>query len=516
MNGAESLLRTLVKCGVEVCFANPGTSEMHLVQALDGVEEMRPVLALFEGVCTGAADGYARMKGKPAATLLHLGPGLANGIANLHNARRAGTPIINLIGNHASYHVEHDAPLTSDIDVLAKNVSTWIKSDSTATGLAGDGADAYSATLSPTSGSDGQIATMIIPADASWGESAGLAEVRETKSRDTVSEEAIGLVASDINEHDVILIDSTGLSTAGRVAANRIAAQTGCTVYGSIFSPRIDGGPGAPSFNRLPYFPEQVIATLEGTRRIILAGAEQPVSFFAYPKIPSVLVPDGCDVVRLARGQDDVVGALETLADHVNAPEDVYARNEDSRPELPTGKLSVMSGALIIANMLPENAVICGDSGGGGAAFDPCQRAASHSWLNLTGGSIGQGGPASVGAAIACPDSRVLALLGDGAAMYTIQALWTQARESLKVTTVIFSNRKYGILDTEYRRLGVNEIGDRAASLFDLGNPDIDFVQLAKGMGVPGKMVRTAEEFAAAFTESLKLEGPYLIEAQVS
>jgi acetolactate synthase-1/2/3 large subunit len=310
-------------------------------------------------------------------------------------------------------------------------------------------------------------------------------------------------------------LDNTGLSQAGLVAANRIAAKTGCKIYGSIFSARIDGGPGSPSFKRLPYFPEQVIETLKGTHRIILAGGEPPTSFFAYPNTPSLLVPSGCDVVRLARVEEDVVDALESLAELINASGTLYAQNELDKPDLPTGKLSVMSSALIIAHLLPENAIICGDSGGGGAAFDPCQRAAAHSWLNITGGSIGQGGPVAIGAAIARPDSRVLALLGDGAAMYTIQALWTQARENLNITTVIFSNRKYGILDTEYRRLGVNEIGQRAASLFDIGNPDIDFVQLAKGMGVPGAAASTAEEFAAALAQSLTLEGPYLIEARV-
>ncbi len=515
MNGAESLLSTLVKCGVEVCFANPGTSEMHLVQAIDGNDTIRPVLALFEGVCTGAADGYGRMLGKPATTLLHLGPGLANGIANLHNARRAGSPIINLIGNHASYHLQYDAPLTSNIDVLAENVSAWVKSDSSAATLASDGAAAYAATLSPTTGSTGHIATMIIPAEAAWGEAKSAAEPNPLPSRARVADKGISKVAEEIGEGDIILLDSTGLSQAGLIAANRIAAKTGCTVYGSLFSARIDGGPGLPSFKRLPYFPEQVMETLKGTRRIILAGGEAPVSFFAYPNTPSLLVPSDCELVRLAKPEEDVVDALESLADLVNAPRDDYAKNKLNKPELPTGKLSVMSSALVIANLLPENAIICGDSGGGGAAFDPCQRAARHSWLNITGGSIGQGGPAAVGAAIACPDRRVLALLGDGAAMYTIQSLWTQARESLNVTTVIFSNRKYGILDTEYRRLGVNTVGERAASLFDLGNPNIDFVQLANGMGVPGTVANTAEEFAAAFAQSLVLDGPFLIEARV-
>lgn len=513
MNGAESLIRTLVNAGSEVCFANPGTSEIHLVQALDRVSEMRPVLALFEGVCTGAADGYGRITGKPATTLLHLGPGLANGLANLHNARRAGSPIINLIGNHASNHMQYDAPLTSDIDLLAKNVSSWIKSDSTPLSLAQDGADAYAATLTTTPGSDGQIATMIVPAEASWGESNGPASASDAPARSKVSYAAIEATADGIDDNTVILVDRTGVE--GLIAANRIAAVTGCKVYGTTFGSRIDGGPGRPVLNRLPYFPEHVMATLEGTTHLFLAGAEQPVSFFAYQNTPSLLVPEGCFVQQLAASDEDVAHALESLADILGAPLDEYAKYESKRPDLPSGKLSVSAIALIIANMLPENSIICGDSGGGGAAFGPCQTAARHSWLNLTGGAIGQGGPVAVGAAIASPESRVFALLGDGAAMYTLQALWTQARESLDVTTVVFSNRKYGILDTEYRRLGVNEVGERAARLFDLGNPDLDFVQMASGMGVPGRVVRTAEEFTAALGESLALDGPFLIDARI-
>jgi acetolactate synthase-1/2/3 large subunit len=514
MNGAESLLRTLVGAGSDVCFANPGTSEIHMVQALDSVVDMRPILALFEGVCTGAADGYGRITGKPATTMLHLGPGLGNGLANLHNARRAGSPIINLIGNHASHHMQYDAPLTSDIDLLARNVSSWMKSDSTSKSLAQDGADAFAATMTATPGSNGQIATLIVPAEASWGESGGPSPASDISPRVEVAYADIQAAADGIDGNTVILVDRVG--TQGLIAANRIAAVTGCKVFGSTFCARIDGGPGMPVLNRLPYFPEHIIATLQGTRHLILAGAEQPVSFFAYENIPSLLVPEGCSVQRLATGDQDVDHALESLADILGAPADDYARYQSTRPDSPNGKLSASTIALIIARMLPEDSIICGDSGGGGAAFGPCQMAARHSWLNITGGAIGQGGPAAVGAAVASPDSRVFALLGDGAAMYTIQALWTQARESLDVTTVVFSNRQYGILDTEYRRLGVNEIGERAARLFDLGNPDLDFVQMANGMGVPGKVVHTTEEFAAALGESLALDGPYLIDARIS
>lgn len=515
MNGAESLIRSLAQSGVNVCFANPGTSEMHLVQAIDAVPEMRPVLALFEGVCTGAADGYGRMTGSPATTLLHLGPGFANGIANLHNARRAASPIINLIGNHPDYHIKYDAPLTSDIDTLAKNVSSWIKSDSTSNTLAADAMVALQSALTSKPGSEGQISTMIIPADACWGPAGDVAKFLAPEPRQLVDDSVINSVREKIDEHTMILLGGEGLKQEALIAANRVARVSGCKVFVTTFPHRVEGGAGRPSFNRLPYFPEHVMATLKGVKTLVLAGASSPSSFFAYPDTPGNLVPDECELLRLAGPEEDIVQSLEQLADSMNASGSDYAINDKLLPDEPTGKLTAGKAAEIIARLLPEESIICGDSGGGGAAFAPTQTAAHHTWLNLTGGSIGQGGPVSIGAAIACPDRPVLALLGDGAAMYTNQSFWTQQREGLNVKTVVFSNQIYGILETEYLRLGVNEVGDRAASLFDLGNPELGFTEIAAGMGVPGKKVDTAEGFASALEATLSDSGPFVIEAKV-
>ncbi|MGV0035890.1 MAG: acetolactate synthase large subunit [Candidatus Azotimanducaceae bacterium WSBS_2022_MAG_OTU7] len=515
MNGAESLIRSFTAAGVNVCFANPGTSEMHLVQAIDAVPSMRAVLSLFEGVCTGAADGYGRMTGIPATTLLHLGPGLGNGIANLHNARRAATPIINLIGNHALYHVGFDAPLTSDIDTLAQNVSSWVKGDSTASSLAADGMLALQSALTAKPGSAGQISTMIIPADACWNEEGVAASFMGAPEKRKVDDKIIAEVAQWLDDNSMILINSDGLSIQARVAANRIAKKTGCRISMTPFPSRVDGGAGLPECERLPYFPEQVQAALSGVQTLILAGADSPVSFFAYPNTPSVLVPEGCAVVRLSESEQDTTHALESLADLLGVSGGAYALNPLPELQRPTGKLSTRTISAAIASLIPEGTIICGDSGGGGAAFGPCQAARPNTWLNLTGGSIGQGGPVAVGAAVACPDRPVLALLGDGASMYTNQSFWTQAREGLNVTTVIFNNSKYGILETEYLRLGVNEVGERAADLFNLSGPDIDFVQLGNSMGVPGQAVETAEEFVQALQRSLLEPGPSLIEARL-
>ena len=515
MNGAESLIRSFTAAGVNVCFANPGTSEMHLVQAVDAVPEMRAVLSLFEGVCTGAADGYGRMTGMPATTLLHLGPGLGNGIANLHNARRASTPVINLIGNHALYHMDYDAPLTSDIGTLAKNVSSWVKGDSTASSLATDGMLALQFALTAKPGSAGQISTMIIPADACWNEEGAAASYINAPERRKVDDKVVSEVAQLLDNSSMILINSDGLSIEARIAANRISEKTGCRVSMTPFPSRVDGGAGLPGCERLPYFPEQVLAALNGVEKLILAGADSPVSFFAYPNTPSVLVPKNCAVVRLSESEEDTTQALESLADFLGVSGGGYSINQLADLERPTGELSTRTISAAIAALIPEGAIICGDSGGGGAAFGPCQSARPNTWLNLTGGSIGQGGPVAVGAAVACPDRPVLALLGDGASMYTNQSFWTQAREGLNVTTVIFNNSKYGILETEYLRLGVNEVGERVADLFDLSRPSIDFVQLGNSMGVPGQAVETAEEFVAALERSLSESGPSLIEARL-
>ena len=516
MNGAESLIRTFVAHGVDTCFANPGTSEMHLVQALDAVTESRAILCLFEGVCTGAADGYGRMQGVPAMTVLHLGAGLGNGIANLHNCRRAATPLINVVGDHAIHHVAYDAPLTSDIEAVAKPVSAWIRTSRTSEGAGLDAADAVRAAMTPNPDPRGGIATLIVPADCAWGpgriaaKSAGFDAV---VAKPPVPTDVVEAAAPCIDADTVLFVDGNGLSERGVRAAGRIATKTGCAVYSPTFPARVEAGPDLPLVNRLPYFPEQVLQLLAPVRRLMLVGAPRPVSFFAYRNQPSDLVPEGCEVIHVAHRHEDVEGALADLAEALDAPPADLPQG--SRPEVPTGRLNVRGISAILAARTPDNCIVAGDSGGGGAAYPAMQHCVRHTWLNLTGGSIGQGGPAAVGAAVACPDRPVLALLGDGGAMYTNQFLWTAARENLDVVTVIFSNRQYNILEVEYRRLGINDIGERAASLFDLSRPDLDWVALATAQGVSGSRATTCEEFDASLTAALGAGGPHLIEAVI-
>lgn len=521
MNGATALIETLATCGVELCIANPGTSEMHLVQALDRVPQMKSVLALFEGVCTGAADGYGRMTGKPAATLLHLGPGLANGIANLHNARRANTPMINIIGNHPNYHIGFDAPLTSDIDTLARNYSSWIKSCSTAQTLAQDGADAYTATLRQTPGSQGQIATLIMGADAAWGESPGKVTPNALPTRSKVTEAKVAEIANLLmgggnkkSGNNMLLLEHHASTPEALTAASRIASKTGCRLMTGTFPGRVDGGPGRIAVPRLPYFPEQILQTLQGVDNLILVGGQIPASFFAYQGIPGQLIPPGCTVSRLTHIEEDAVDALLRLAERTGAEAAAVNLFEKKDIGKPSGELNTKTIIQSVASTMPEELIVCTDSGGGNAAYPYCQNTSTNSWLSLTGGAIGQGGPCATGAALACPDRPVLAMLGDGGAAYTNQCFWTQAREGLNVTTVIFANHSYNILNVEYGRLGVTEVGDIAASLFDIGNPQINWVDMASSFGVPGARASSAEELTRLLEQSYRTPGPFVIQAE--
>jgi acetolactate synthase-1/2/3 large subunit len=452
VNGAESLIRTAVDAGTEVCFANPGTTEMPLVLALDSVTGIRSVLGLFEGVCTGAADGYARMAGKPAMTLLHLGPGLANGLANLHNARRAGSPVVNVVGDHATWHLAADAPLTSDIASLASPVSGWLRSARTAAGLGDDMAQAIVASLAPP----GRVATLIVPADCQWNEATAVGKATRVAGRAQVAGTTLEGIAKRLRsaKRTTILLGGEALGERGLNAAARVAAVSGSQLMTETFVARMERGRGIPPAIRLPYFPDQALDALAGNEIVILAGAKDPVSFFGYPGVPSRLVPAGTSVEVLARVEEDVSGALEALAEVLGAPKSVAVPATDP-PSAPSGALTLASLGEALAALQPENAIIVDESatsGGPYGAVAPTAR--RHTCLMLTGGAIGQGLPTAVGAAVACPDRRVIALQADGSAMYTVQSLWTMAREGLNVTTILCSNRAYRILQIEAARGG--------------------------------------------------------------
>jgi acetolactate synthase-1/2/3 large subunit len=512
MNGAEHLIETAVAAGLDVCLMNPGTTELHLVAAMDRVPGMRTVLGVFEGVCTGAADGYGRMAEKPALTLLHLGPGLANGIACLHNAQRARTPIVNLVGDHATRHVDHDPPLAADIDALAGAVSSWVKRPSSADRLAQDLVDAVAAASRPP----GRIATLIIPADCSWGATTDSALVTPPAEAPGFSSAAVQAAARVLQSEtrSVLLLGGHGLREKGLRAAARIASISSCLLYGEGFTARFERGAGWPLVSKLPYFPEEVLECFQGVDHLVLAGAREPVAFFGYPNQPSRLVPAHCRIDCLAAPDDDVAGALESLADELGGTEGAGAVAPLKRTERPVGRLTPESIAAAVTAVQPGRAIVMDEAATSrGPYVSMASTCPPHTYMMSVGGAIGHGLPCATGAALACPDRPVLALTADGCGLYTVQALWTQAREGLNVTTLIFSNRMYRILRLELARAGIDPPGKQASAMTSLTDPPLDWVKVAQGFGVPAARADRAEDLVRELDRAFQEPGPHLIEA---
>lgn len=511
MNGAESLIRTLVAGGVDVCFSNPGTSEIHVVAALDGIPEMRCILGLFEGVVTGAADGYARMAEKPACTLLHLGPGLGNGLANLHNASRAQVPIINLVGQHATDHLHYDTPLTSDIEGIARPYSKWLRTSRASSELGRDATDAIVAART----APGQIATMIIPADVAWSDGGlvgSVPAVPKPPVPDTQRvEHAAAMLRSGVRT--AILLAGNALYSNGLRAAGRIASATGAKLLAPYPITRLERGAGLPRVDRVQYVLEPALEQFKEFRQLILMGTRAPVAYFAYPGKSSVFTPPDCDIHTLARAGEDYVGALDALADALSLSNEDHTAEKADRPTMPSGEITLPGLAAAVGALLPENTIVVDESMTSGRGLMAATKGAPpHDWLGNTGGSIGIALPLAVGAAVACPSRRVLCLTADGSGMYTLQALWTMAREGLNVTTVVFANRDYAVLKREFSYLGIGDPGKRAAAMFEIGRPDLDWTSLAKGMGVPATRVTSLDAFGKALKAGLDGEGPTLIE----
>lgn len=515
MNGAESLVRTLIDESVEVCFTNPGTSEMHFVAALDRVEGMRCVLGLFEGVVTGAADGYWRIAQKPAATLLHLGPGLANGLANLHNAKKARSGIVNVVGEHATTHLALDAPLTSDIEGVARPMSGWVHTIGAAVGVEAAARAAVQAATTPP----GRVATLVLPADCAWtelpaGSVPGRPVARLSRRAPDAASVAAAAAVLRAGEPTLLLLGGAALTEDALATAGRIAAATGCAVMSEFYVPRLARGAGRVLAPRVPYAPDAAMAVLAPYRNILLIGCGEPVSFFAYPGKPGRQAPAGCRILPVAEPDHDLAGTLEALADALDArgrtPVGVAPLR---RPTLPEGPMTLEGIGQVVGALIPENAIVIDEAVTSGRAIGPVTAtAAPHDWLTAMGGSIGFGLPAAVGAAIAAPDRKVLVLEGDGSAMYTVQALWTMAREGLDVTVLIFANRAYRILQGEYAGVGAGTPGPRANHMLMLDRPTIDWVGMARSMGVEAGRATDLGGLAREMSRGLASGGPYLVE----
>lgn len=514
MTGAEMILKTAAEAGVEICFANPGTTELALVAAFDTVKNIRPILGLFEGVCTGAADGYARIKQKPAMTVLHLGPGLANGIANLHNARRARSPVLNIIGEHATWIRPYDPPLNMDIASLARTVSGFVKENISADQLSSDTAEAIAASLY------GRISTLIVPADYQ-SEVCKTEEIaRAPFSFHAVDMEMIPHAVSMIQEakKPALILGDRALRKEGLAAAAQIKAKTGCDLLMITFPAYFEAGAGLPVLNRIPYFPGQAQKFLARYDAFVQVGATEPAAFFGYADGVTSLLPEKAPRVRIDTEKQDAGLVLEALASMLgpaagkNEMHPVLAQY--ALPARPAGPLNAQKMCQAIAVLQPEQCIVVEEGVSSGAfyyAYSPYLKPYSHT--TLTGGAIGMGMPLALGASLAAPDRQVINIQADGSAMYTLQALWSQAHEKAKVITVICSNHKYFTIELECLRAGYKTLGKEAKSLMSLTQPALDWVSLSRGMGVPAASVATAEAFITEFQKALKESGPYLIEA---
>jgi acetolactate synthase I/II/III large subunit len=521
LTGAASLLRTLAAAGIEVCFANPGTSEMHFVSALGALPQIRPVLGLFEGAVSGMADGYARVTGKPALTLYHLGTGFTNAAANLHNARRARSPVVNVVGDHATTHKRWDSPLKSDIEALARPMSDWLRMAQSTHTLSADGAAAVAAARS----APGQIATLILPADIAWGRTHGHAQPLPAPSAVPPDQAAVNRVARMLRERGrscALIVRAAAGEPRGIAALRRICAATGARALHDMMAPRVLRGAGQFAITRVAYRAEDAVALFTGLSDMVLVGAPAPVAPFAYPQFPSWLTPDGTTQTWLAHEHEDEVLALEALAEALGAPlvaaspdaQVAAAARDAGTSSSPRGALDAIAIGRSLARHLPEGAILSEEAISNGPALaSQTALAAPHWHLTNTGGALGQGIPVATGAAIAAPNRKVVNVQADGSALFTLQALWTQAREQLDVLTIILANRSYAVLRFEIARVGAEVQEPLAGQLLDIDRPDIDWVALAKGLGVEAVRVSSAESFDDALAAMLRKRGPQLIEA---
>ena len=517
MNGADLLISSASASGIDVCFANPGTTELSIIEALDKSGAIRPVLGLFEGVCTGAADGFGRMLGRPAMTLMHLGPGFANGIANLHNARRAHSPVLNVIGDHATWHVQHDPPLASDISSLARPVSDWFAYSSSVDECRTKLLEGFEVCMTPP----GKISTLVVPTDVQKAESkismsGTLPSLKFDRGYDEDKLEKVAKLLSDQGDSVILLLGGSALTEHGQNAAGQIAAKFNVKVYVETFPARWDRGPHINVPERFPYFPEMGIAALKDASAVVLVGVKEPVAYFGVAGLPSELFPEG-SIFELASVSEDAEGAILNLASDIGDKNKITLPNADS-PMLPDfgQRLDVQSCGELIAYLLPENSIAVVE---GATSTPPFYKASSssapHTLITNTGGAIGQGMPVATGAAIACPDRSVINIQADGSAAYTIQSLWTQAREQLNVVTILCSNRKYGILQVEFERAGIDPNAIITEKMTSLDNPPLDWASIATGFGVPSSRADTLDQLQIDFSRALNEPGPFLIEATI-
>lgn len=519
MNGAQSLFQVLTDAGLDTCFANPGTSEMQLVYEMGKSDAVRPILCLQENVVTGAADGYARMAEKPAFTLLHVGSGFANGIANLHNAGRANTPVVNIVGANASYHQpnfpEHEM-IGGKITDLARNVSHWTREAKSASELAMLGGEAARTAMMGA----GRICTLVAPTNCHWDPAPGAPVLEPVPANPRASADTIAAAKAllENGRKTGLLLGTHGLLEDNLELAGRIAARTGAQLLAETFPGRLARGAGRVQVQLVPYFLEMAQQFFSDYEQLILVGALPPVSTFAYRNSAMFKAPDSCDVWTLASADHDVHHALADLVEALDAGATEPVLGERIVAEVAEGTLTAAAIGKSVNVLMPEGAIMVDEAATAGLElYLETGTAAAHEYLYaIPGAAIGGGLPVALGAAVACPDRKVIALQADGSAMYTNQALWSIARENCDVTIVILKNDAYAVLNVELARVREEDATPKMLSMLELDKPTLNWVQIGEGMGVPSVAVDSAEAFHAAFETAMSEKGPRLIEATIA
>jgi acetolactate synthase-1/2/3 large subunit len=513
------LFKALRDAGLDTCFANPGTSEMQLVYEIGRTKGMRAVLCLQENTVTGAADGYARMAGKPAFTMLHVASGFANGIGNLHNAGRANTPMVNVVGANATYHqpnfCEHEL-INGRVADLARPVSHWTQEARTADEL---GVLAALAANHARTGA-GKICTLIAPTNCQWDPALAPPAPLPPPQRPQVARESIDEVATLLanGKKTALLLGSHALYGEGLELAGRIATRTGVDLLGEMWVARLARGEGRVPVRLVPYLREHAAFFLQGYEQLILLGAQLPMSTFAYQGAPLNKLPASCQVTALATVENDLLAVLRELAQAVAAPAQPGARTARASAAAPTGALSADAIGQSLCLLMPQDAILVND----GATCSPpivnrTAGARAHDYLDGSrGGALGGGLPLALGAAIACPERRTILLQGDGSGMYASQALWSMARERTDVVVIVLRNDNYAILEVELARVREGDANDTMLSMMHLDDPVLDWVKLAEAHGVAATRATTAEEFHVQLEDALQQRGPHLIEAKVT
>lgn len=510
MNGSECLVGTLINHGVDLLFTNPGTSEVGLLAEIGTSEQIRAVPVLFEGIAAGAADGYFRMTGCPAATMLHVGPGLANAWSALHNAAKARSGVVNIVGQLSEAHLEYESPLKSDLLALATSVSDVVRYPLSSARV---GIDAHAAA---DAAKRGKVATLVMANDVGWSDGAELATPPGAQNTDAHGAlDPAAMTALKQGPRTLFLLGGLALDVGAQRDAAAIASATGCSVMIEWANARCERGGDLPSWARIPYPVDEAVRTLAAYDTIVLCGAAEPIAFFNYRNSPSRLAAPSARVIDLHAEGADVRLALGAArralasdpARPCHPPASRYTYGAPKSPD-------PVSAA--IAAALPEDAIIVNEAiTSASDLFAASAAAPRHTWLDNLGGSIGFALPAAIGAAIGAPGRRVIALCGDGSTMYSLQGLWTMARENLDITVLVFANRAYKILINELVQASDAHLNDRTFSLLQLDNPAIGWAKLSGSLGVDATRVHSFDQLKAALTLALDTQGPRLIEVVI-